>query len=69
MEIVNNLWGEKFVDIDKFDDIDKALIHDSRNADLHSKDKQDLHLQSMIEVTNVKKYQPRKNNSVLSIII
>ncbi|KAG8246418.1 hypothetical protein J6590_085416, partial [Homalodisca vitripennis] len=44
----------------KFDDVDRAVIHDSLYSNLHSKDEQDLHLQRMIDVIDVKQYRPKK---------
>ncbi|KAG8317015.1 hypothetical protein J6590_034384 [Homalodisca vitripennis] len=38
----------------KFDDVDRAVIHDSLYSNLHSKDEQDLHLQRMIDVKGFK---------------
>ncbi|KAG8240668.1 hypothetical protein J6590_104554, partial [Homalodisca vitripennis] len=46
----------------KFDDVDRAVIHDSLYSNLHSKDEQDLHLQRMIDVIDVKQHRPRKND-------
>ncbi|KAJ8881669.1 hypothetical protein PR048_018155 [Dryococelus australis] len=53
--------------LEKFDDVDKAVIHDSLYGELHSKDEPDIHLQWMIEVRNVAKHRPRKDDAALRV--